>query len=140
MKINSLRNVQSAFILFVLVFNSTFSVLASSYNTNKAQYYADSDAVLICSGTSFRWMSKSAFMEKGLVVYIDAPENTPNEYHQVKCSYAFLADLHTDDISIAANPQKSDIVYHALQLSIAQRPYTAFPYLKALSRAPPVSS
>lgn len=137
MKISWLRKIQSAFILFVLIFNSTFSVLVSAYNTNQAQHYAKNDAVLICSGTSFKWMSKSAFIEKGLVVYVDAPDDAPSEYHQVKCSYAYLADLHTDDASVDENTQKDDVIYHALVLTIAKRPYTSFPYLTALSRAPP---
>lgn len=140
MKISWLRKLQSAFILFVLIFNSTFSVLASSYNTNQAQHYAKNDAVLVCSGTSFKWMSKSAFIEKGLVIYIDAPENAPEEYHQVKCSYAYLADLHTDNVSVDVNIQKSEIIYHALVLTIAKRPYISFSYLTALSRAPPYIS
>lgn len=140
MKISWLRKIQSAFILFVLIFNSTFSVLASSYNTNQAQHYAINDAVLICSGTAFKWMSKSAFIEKGLVVYIDAPEDVPSEYHKVKCSYAYLADIHTDDLSVNSNTQKSDIVYQALVLTIAKRPYTSFPYSTNLSRAPPKNS
>ena len=137
MKLSWLRKIQSAFLLFVLIFNSTFAVLASSYNTNQAQYYANNDAVLICSGTSFKWMSKSAFIEQGRVVYIEAPNDVPSEFHQVKCSYAYLADLHTDNISVDLNTQIDDIIYHALVITIAKRPYASFTYLAALSRAPP---
>ncbi|WP_441004534.1 hypothetical protein [Pseudocolwellia agarivorans] len=140
MKNSWLSKIQSAFILFVLVFNSTFSVVVAAYNTNQAQNYAKDDAVLICSGTSFKWMSKSAFIEEGKIIYIDEPENTPSEYHQIKCSYSYLIDHHTFELSTPLDVQISEIKYRALVLAIAHRPYTSFTYSTSLSRAPPYTS
>jgi len=131
------HKIQLVFLSFVLIFNSTFSVLVAAYNTNQAQSYATDDAILICSGTSFKWMSKSAFIDEGKIIYIDEPENTPSEYHQIDCSYSFLAEHHVFELSSPVEIQISEIKYKALAIRIAQRPYTSFTYSTSLSRAPP---
>ncbi|WP_426360363.1 hypothetical protein ACPUVO_09160 [Pseudocolwellia sp. HL-MZ19] len=128
---------QSAILLFVLIFNSTFSVLVAAYNTDQAQSYTKIDAVLICTGTSFKWMSKSTFIEKGIVQYIEEPEDIPSQYHQVKCSYSYLIDHHTTEPSVNNHLQISEVKYNALVLTIAKQPYTSFTYSTAHSRAPP---
>ncbi|WP_426369053.1 hypothetical protein [Pseudocolwellia sp. HL-MZ7] len=140
MKTSWLGKLQSALILFVLIFNSTFSVVVAAYNTDQAQSYATKDAVLICSGTSFKWMSKSAFIDQGIILYVDEPKDIPSEYHQIKCSYSYLIDHHTYELSSLLDVQISEIKYRALVLTIAQRPYTSFAYSTALSRAPPYIS
>lgn len=137
MKNSWLNKIQSSILLFVLIFNSTFPVTVAAYNTNQAQTYTTEDAVLICSGTSYKWMSKSLFIEQGIIQYVDEPQDIPNQYHQIECSYSYLLDHHSVDLSTPTHIQVSDIKYKALVITIAQRPYTSFTYSTALSRAPP---
>lgn len=137
MKRSCLNKIQSAILLFVLIFNSTFSLVVSAYNTNQAQSYTNQDAIFICSGASFKWISKSAFVDKGIIEYIEEPKDVPSQYHQVKCSYSYLIDHHTFEPSTPLQVQISEVKYTALVISIAQRPYTSFTYSTALSRAPP---
>jgi len=135
-----LNKIQSTILLFVLIFNSTFSVVVAAYTANQAQNHGTEDAVLICSGTSYKWMSKSAFIEQGIIQYIDEPQDIPDQYHQVKCSYSYLIDHHTVDLITPTHIQVNEIKYKALVITIAQRPYTSFTYSTSLSRAPPYIS
>ncbi len=126
------------FILVVaLIFNGTVSVLAASWTASQAQQYASGDEMLICTGNTFKWISQRAFLETGEFVPIEPPADAPAQISEVDCSNQYLSDLQTDNSFVVSIPE-NDLVARAKTLRLAQRPYTAFPYQKAQSRAPPL--
>jgi hypothetical protein len=79
-------------ILIVLLFNSIGSLFAASSMLSAAQRYADEDSILICTGSTYQWISLKTFELTGKIEFVDPPENAPAEFKDLKCSYAYLAD------------------------------------------------
>ncbi|MDN4502738.1 hypothetical protein QX776_10000 [Alteromonadaceae bacterium BrNp21-10] len=131
------RRLLSSLLMLVMLFNSTASVLAAAWITDDAQQYAGEDKILICTGSSFKWISESAFFESNQLVFVDAPADAPAELQQIDCSYKYLSDLYTD-LPNMLDSSIDHIAYQALNSRLAQRPYTAFAYQSAHSRAPPL--
>lgn len=123
-------------LVLALVFNGTVSVLAASWTASQAQQYAGEDQMLICTGNTFTWISQKAFFETGEFVPVEPPENAPAAMSEVDCSNQYLLDLQTDN-ELAATLPENEVVARAKTQRLAQRPYTAFPYQTAQSRAPP---
>ena len=126
----------TSLVILSLVINSTAAVLIAAWKVEKAQSFAGQDAMMICTGKTFKWVSLSAFEELGELKFIEPPENAPESVHEVDCSYSYLADNQSDNQHSLQDIQ-SYAAYKALTARLAQRPYTAFPYQQALSRAPP---
>lgn len=131
-----MSNVYSLMMIFVLLFNSTFAVFASSLTIEKANQYKTEDATLICTGSQLRWISLSAFYQTGKMVFIDAPNDAPEQLEQVSCVYSYLSDSYTDTL-FTYKAISSIAAYRSYVVSLHQRPYTLFPYQTSHSRAPP---
>jgi|TARA_R110002012_G_scaffold153561_2_gene313677 hypothetical protein len=128
------------FLLCALLFNATGALFASSSIINQAQTFANDDAVLICTGHQFKWISLSTFEQTGTLEFIQPPDDAPTNAHSIKCTFAYLADCHNDKALVATNPVS---VAHFTQNSPAL-PYASVvknhPYSLASTRAPPVFS
>lgn len=133
-----LRKRVTAFVVLALIFNSSAQVLASSYAVNNAQQYADEDSMMICTGSTFKWISTSAYFELGKVVFIDPPLNAPEDINEIDCSFEYLSDQQANT-SLVYALLDDFIAYNATVITRAQRPYTSYPYQTSQSRAPPHS-
>ncbi len=127
-----------AFVILALIFNSSLQVLASSYALDHAQQYANEDSMMICTGSSFKWISTSAYFDLGKIVYIDPPKNNSEKITEIDCSLLHLSDPQSLTPSISSLLDDF-VAYKATAISLAKRPYTSYPYKTSQSRAPPHS-
>lgn len=132
-----LRKKCTALVILALLFNSTAPLLASTWAVNEAQQYATDDAMMICTGSTFKWISTAEYFDSGQVVFIDPPANAPTNLQSLDCSFEYISDQHTDQTNVSYQDNIS-IAYKATVLTRAQRPYTSFAYLTAQTRAPPL--
>jgi hypothetical protein len=123
--------------MLALVFNSTAPVLASSWKVNNAQQYSSDDAMMICTGSTFKWISTQAFYDLGQMVFIDPPADAPHHIDNLDCSFEFISDNEKQSIN-DTNSYTLNLAYQAMATVRAQRPYTAYPYQSAQTRAPPL--
>jgi hypothetical protein len=120
-----------------MVFNGTVAVIGSAWAVNNAQQYATDDAMMICTGSEFKWISTEDYFSSGEMVFVDPPTNAPTSLENLDCSFSYLAEQFIDNTDL---PPQVDfgIAYDATALTLAQRPYTSFAYLNAQTRAPPL--
>ena len=119
-----------------MVFNSTAAVIGSAWAVNNAQQYATDDAMMICTGSQFKWISTEDYFATGKMVFIDPPSDAPTSVDNLDCSYLYIAEQYIDKDVLPTLIDKS-IAYQAKAIVIARRPYTAFAYSTAQTRAPP---
>ena len=133
---SKLRQFFSVLVVIAMIFNGTAAVIGSAWAANSAQQYATDDTMMICTGSQFKWISATDYFASGEMVFVDPPTDAPASVDNLDCSYLFLAEQHIDDNSL---PKLIDpnIAYQAMVMAIAQRPYTAFAYNTAQTRAPP---
>ncbi|WP_289029148.1 hypothetical protein [uncultured Paraglaciecola sp.] len=79
-------------LILSLLFNGVASLYVSASMVSHANDFADQDSVLICTGTSYKWMSLSVYEQTGKVKYIDPPENSPENLSDLNCTYGYLSD------------------------------------------------
>lgn len=127
-------------LLCALLFNATGALFAANSIVNKAQAFANDDAILICTGHEYKWISLSAFEQTGALEFIPPPDDAPTNAHGIKCTFAYLADSHSDKTLVAiVNP-----VTHPLSKFLPLLAYDSYvknlPYSLASARAPPAFS
>ena len=127
----------SVIIAFIFLYNSFVPAFASIYSVNQAQQYANNDIMLICSGNTYQWVSSSEYINNGIIKVVEAPENSPEKTQHLDCSFNYIADNHIDKTAALYSLADISIAYDTRILLLEQRPHTPFPYLKALTRAPP---
>jgi hypothetical protein len=93
----NLKRVAIIAVVLALLFNSVGSLFAAASMLNQAQSFANQDAMLICTGKTFKWISLQAFDENGKVEYIEPPDSAPDSPQHLKCSYTYLAESSSDD-------------------------------------------
>lgn len=120
-----------------MVFNGTVAVIGSAWVVNNAQQYASDDAMMICTGSQFKWISTEDYFTTGEMVFIDPPTDAPTSIDNVDCSFSYLAEQFTENTDLPVHLDRN-IAYKAKALALAQRPYTAFAYSTAQTRAPPI--
>jgi hypothetical protein len=119
-----------------MVFNGTVAIIGSAWAVNNAQQYATDDAMMICTGSQFKWISTQDYFTTGEMVFIDPPSDAPSSVDNLDCSFAYTAVQYIDNDVLPTLFDKN-IAYQAKARAIAQRPYTAFAYSTAQTRAPP---
>ncbi|MEP0356063.1 MAG: hypothetical protein ABJH06_05980 [Paraglaciecola sp.] len=87
-------------VIFALLFNAIASLYVSASILNHTKDFAGEDSVLICTGTSYKWMSLSVYELTGKVEYIEPPENTPHNSQDIRCVYGYLSDANYHDLAI----------------------------------------
>lgn len=114
------------------------SGLRSIVNTQQLQAVQQQtfdDAELICTGKQMKWISVSLSYQASQFVFIDAPEEAPEVNHL--CPNETLTEpnhlLATNSVTVL----QQYVSYRAKVSQLVQRPYTAFPYTHAQTRAPP---
>ena len=123
-------------IILSIFVNGTLAVFFASWQVLQLQKYVSDDAMLVCTGDQFKWISQTIYLETGQFSFIEPPADAPDKIDQVDCSYSFLADNQSDLLNLPVVTQKaSSYKNHVARL--VQRPYTSFPYQQGLSRAPP---
>jgi hypothetical protein len=120
-----------------MVFNGTVAVIGSALIVNNAQQYSTDDVMMICTGSQFKWISTEDYFTTGEMVFIDPPADAPQSVDNVDCSFVYLAEQYTNNLALPVQVDKS-IAYQAKVLNLAQRPFTAFAYSTAQTRAPPI--
>ena len=96
------------------------------------------DVELICTGKQMKWVSLSLSFQANQFVYVDAPEQAPEVNHLCP-NETFTEPSHL--ITTAGVTLLHRFVsYRAKIAQLIQRPYTAYPYQTAQSRAPPIIS
>lgn len=122
-------------LLLLFILNNLSLAFATSQHLAQARSFSDEDKVLICTGRDMKWVSMSASWQAGTFVFVDAPEDLPQELKSIKCGDLFTQDLKTFAFSaklIAAQLNTPDLIAQRLSA-----PYLQAQYAKALSRAPP---
>lgn len=133
----SLGKLVSVFTILALLFSSTVPAIAASWNVNNAQQYVSDDAMLICTGSTFKWISTVDFYASGKLTFIEPPADAPNNIDNLDCSNVYINDPDKQPLqSILLN--QILVRYQAIELDRLQRPFTSFPYQTAHSRAPPI--
>ncbi|MBL4631674.1 MAG: hypothetical protein JKY14_11125 [Paraglaciecola sp.] len=127
-------------ILVALLFNSLGTLFTANTILTNAQNYVDEDSVLICTGSTYKWISLSAFELTGKVKFVDAPEDAPDNLHEIKCIYAFLADHNPDTLWPFAPTPLILPVNSNTAISYFSALYATSKHQLALSRAPPLIS
>lgn len=133
---SQLRHYFAILVVMSMVFNSTAAVIGSAWAVSNAQQYATDDTMMICTGSQFKWISTEEYFSKGEMVFIDPPNDAPTSVDNLQCSFLYVAEQYIDNNVLPAQIDKG-IAYQAKALAIAQRPYTAFAYNSAQTRAPP---
>ncbi len=120
-----------------ILFNSIASPLLASYSMNSAQKLAatKADVMLICTGSTIKWVSEAAYLLTGDIVEIAPPTDYQSGSDEIDCVYSFLSDVSTDDIMMFDN------ILESLRY-IQTSEYLFFihlsaQYSSALSRGPP---
>jgi hypothetical protein len=127
-------------VLIALLFNSVGSFIAASSMLTYAQGFADEDRVLICTGSTYKWISFSTFELTGKVEFVDAPENAPTNLKEIKCSYAYLADPNPDNINLITQTKITLPINPNIAIDYFGAIYATARHQLALSRAPPTFS
>lgn len=127
-------------VLLALLFNSVGTLFAASSMMSYAQSFADEDRILICTGSSYKWISLSAFESTGNIEFVDAPENAPSSLQEIKCSYAYLADPNPDYLWPITQTNFTLAVDSNLTINYFGAIYATARNQLALSRAPPTFS
>ncbi|GAC35236.1 hypothetical protein GPLA_4357 [Paraglaciecola polaris LMG 21857] len=91
-------------LLFALLFNATFAVFVANSAVNRAQAFASDDAVLICTGHAYKWISLKAFNHDGSLEFIESPEGAPATPHGIKCVFGYLTDSGNDRVITSSSP------------------------------------
>ena len=111
--------------------------MAASWNVNHAQQYTSDTAMLICTGSTFKWISSVDYYANGKLTFVEPPADAPNNISDLECANVYLSDTDKQPIlSTATSPLL--IPFLATELDRLQRPFTSFPYQSAHSRAPPI--
>ncbi len=109
----------------------------ASYAVSTAKAQQGEDIELICTGADMRWISLSQTELAGEFVFIDLDEHQEADT-SVPCINKVQADTQSTTLhTLSALSVTIITAFNAHIERLAQRPYTAFPYAKALSRAPP---
>jgi hypothetical protein len=132
-----LRHYFSILVAIAMIFNGTIAVIGSAWAVNNAQKYATDDAMMICTGSQFKWISTEDYFSTGEMVFIDPPTDAPKNIDNLNCSFLYIAEQYIHKDVLPVLPDRN-IAYQALTRAIAQRPYTAFAYSTAQTRAPPI--
>ncbi|GLR71528.1 hypothetical protein GCM10007852_24360 [Agaribacter marinus] len=136
----------------MLLSQGVFGSIVTSFNLSSAQSIAgalnlinpsnkNNDVMLICTGSQTKWISESIYLNTGKIVELslstDLPD-LPKSVHSVDCSFDPIVEPTFEQMTMNT-VQVKWIAYKALIQTLSQRPYTAFPYTRSLSRAPPAS-
>jgi hypothetical protein len=127
-------------VLFTLLFNSIGALYAASSLLSRAQTFANDNTALICTGSSFKWISMSVYQQTGIIAFVDAPDNAPSNIEQTKCSYAYLADTHCDDKYLTGQKHTISLVNSNIAMSYINAIYATAKHQLAPSRGPPIFS
>ncbi len=84
-------------LLLALIFNQGLGMLSSATAMSAMQNFANDDTLAICTGTRVKWISAAIFYQSGDIVEVKAPNNTPDNLHEVSCVFAQLNDSPIDD-------------------------------------------
>jgi hypothetical protein len=126
--------------LLALLFNSVGTLFAASSMLRYAQGFEDEDRVLICTGSTYKWISLSTFEQTGKVEFVDAPENAPTSLKEIKCSYAYLADPNSDSLWVTTQTNLNLPVVSNLSIDYFGAIFATARHTLSLSRAPPTYS
>lgn len=122
-------------LILTLSIQNALALGLSSAQMMHYKTFAQGDFSLVCTGTEMKWISLSKTHTKGQFVFVDNP--LVDDDVQLNCTNHILSDLpHT----IQTNSDQLTVPslrYHALQLRLFQRHYTAFAYQTKQTRGPP---
>lgn len=102
------HHILSIIIVLSLLLNQGLGVLNSASAMSSMQAFSDDDTLAICTGAQVKWISAAIFYASGNIVEVEAPDDTPQNLHEVSCVFAQLNDSPKDDI------------FHALQVVFSQ--------------------
>lgn len=72
-------------------------MLNSASSMSSMQNFSDEDTLAICTGTRVKWISALEYFTSGEIVEVEAPNDTPDDLHEVSCVLAHLSDSAKDD-------------------------------------------
>lgn len=108
--------------------------------TKQAKMLGNQDVELICTGSTFKWMSLSVYQQTGEILFVEAPENAPSGFEHIKCSYSYLNDAQTDKFVLSHISLLPVLNYSQAKVNIINALHIGRKHQLALSRAPPFLS
>ncbi|MEP1382392.1 MAG: hypothetical protein ABJK64_01220 [Paraglaciecola sp.] len=126
-------------VIFALLFNAIASLYVSASMLNNAKSFAAEDSVLICTGSSYKWMSLSVYELTGKVEYIEPPENTPHNSQDIRCVYGYLSDAKYNDLVINSFDHLVIPIDVNLNINYFEALYPNAKHQLSLTRGPPFS-
>lgn len=127
----------TSLLLLSLIFNQGLGMLSSATSMSAMQNFANDDTLAICTGTRVKWISAAIFYQSGDIVEVKAPNNTPDNLHEVSCVFAQLNDAPIDDKFTSLKTDATTFVNPTVL--IANLVFVATDYVNNfLARGPPV--
>lgn len=126
-----------ASMVIALLFNSVGTLFAASSMLSQAKIFANNDVELICTGSTFKWMSVSIYQQTGKIQFVDAPADAPEGFDAVKCSYSYLNDNKSNHGLTSEQPRLTFENYSNQSIEYINAQYTARKHKLSISRAPP---
>lgn len=124
-------------LVFALFFNSVGTLFAASSLLSQAKTFSNKDVELICTGSTFKWMSVSIFEQTGEIQFVEPPENAPEGFEHIKCSYSYLNDNSSNQALFTQQTTLEFVTLTNPVIDYINAQYTAQKHQLATSRAPP---
>ncbi|MCF2948549.1 hypothetical protein L0668_10560 [Paraglaciecola aquimarina] len=124
-------------LVFALFFNSVGTLFAASSLVSQAKSFTNQDVELICTGSTFKWMSVSHYQQTGEILFVDAPDNAPDGFEHIKCSYSYLNDNNSEQALISTQASLAYEPFSNQTIEFINAEYINRKHQLAPSRAPP---
>lgn len=98
------------------------------------------DIELICTGKEMKWISLSKTAQSNHFVFVNVPLEALDIEIKNLCPDNVLSDFKNIIAALEHDGLVQFVSYRARLVRLAQQPFTAYPYQKAHSRAPPIFS
>lgn len=125
------------FLVFALLFNAAGTLFAASSLVGQAQNYQNEEVALICTGSTFKWISVAVYQKTGKFEFVEKPADAPQYSKNIKCAQAYLHDSHGDKAIFTHYLNLTAIKIHFNSLPTINAEYLVKKHQLATSRAPP---
>jgi hypothetical protein len=79
-------------LLVSLAFSQGLTAFVSASAMAQMQSHATQNTLAICTGTTMKWISADVYFDTGEILEVSAPNNTPENLHEVDCVFAHFID------------------------------------------------
>lgn len=128
----------AVFLLLSLCLNGVLPQFAVATQLARVNATAPADAVLICTGSSYKWVSESLFAETGKLVFLTLDERADVPLQHPVCPMALLDHFQSDhSLLLGCHFPLLPLIQDIATARLSPLYHSAGPCLP-LARAPPV--